>query len=563
MIAAIYARKSTEQNGVGEEGKSVTRQIEHAREYAAKKGWTVAEEHIYVDDGVSGAEFVKRPGLVRLLNALKPRPPFQALVMSEESRLGREQIATASVLKEISEAGVRVFYHLEDREARLDDATGKFLEAVRHFAAEMEREKARQRTRDAMLRKAKAAHVTGGRVFGYDNVEQRCPEGKRLHVRRVINQAEAEVVSRIFDSCAKGWGFRRIAHDLNAARLPAPRPSKAGPRGWSPSTVRDVVHRQLYRGLIVWNRTQKRDAWGHKRPQRRKEHEWLRVPVPELRIVSDELWQAAHDRLHSSRETYLRSTDGRLWGKPSNGIESKYLLTGMAVCGRCGGALTARSRSHGRHRGLFYQCLVNVQRGRSVCDNDLAVPLKDTEKAVLGIVEDDVLRPEVVDAALREAVAKLEAPGADRAVEHGRVQAVLARVETELARLTEALVSGGPLPSIVAAIKEREEHRSRAQQDLEALEQLEQMRGLDRSRLARELRTKLADWRGLLSRNVAQARQVLRSLVPDRLTFMPKDEGGERFYIFEGRAVLDRVLAGIALPKAGLAPTGFEPVFSD
>jgi len=30
MIAAIYARKSTEQTGVSEDAKSVTRQIEHA-----------------------------------------------------------------------------------------------------------------------------------------------------------------------------------------------------------------------------------------------------------------------------------------------------------------------------------------------------------------------------------------------------------------------------------------------------------------------------------------------------------------------------------------------------
>src|SRR3989304_3573288 len=42
MIAAIYARKSTEQN-TGDEEKSVTRQIAHARAYAARKGWTVAE----------------------------------------------------------------------------------------------------------------------------------------------------------------------------------------------------------------------------------------------------------------------------------------------------------------------------------------------------------------------------------------------------------------------------------------------------------------------------------------------------------------------------------------
>ena len=35
MIAAIYARKSTEQTGTAEEAKSVTWQIEHARAYAA------------------------------------------------------------------------------------------------------------------------------------------------------------------------------------------------------------------------------------------------------------------------------------------------------------------------------------------------------------------------------------------------------------------------------------------------------------------------------------------------------------------------------------------------
>ena len=63
MIAAIYARKSTEQIGVADEQKSVARQIEHARAYAARKGWTVADEHVFVDDGISGAEFANRPGV--------------------------------------------------------------------------------------------------------------------------------------------------------------------------------------------------------------------------------------------------------------------------------------------------------------------------------------------------------------------------------------------------------------------------------------------------------------------------------------------------------------------
>ena len=111
MIAAVYVRKSTEQNGVGDEEKSVTRQVEHARAYAARKGWTV--EHVYADDGISGAELGdRRPGLARLLSALKPRPPFQVLVMSEESRLGREQIETAYALKQL------VTMSKESREAR-------------------------------------------------------------------------------------------------------------------------------------------------------------------------------------------------------------------------------------------------------------------------------------------------------------------------------------------------------------------------------------------------------------------------------------------------------------
>ena len=84
MTAAIYARKSTEQNGVADAEKSVTRQIEHATDYAVGKGWTVAEGHIYCDDGISGAEFANRPGFLRLMNALKPTPGFHVLIMSEE-----------------------------------------------------------------------------------------------------------------------------------------------------------------------------------------------------------------------------------------------------------------------------------------------------------------------------------------------------------------------------------------------------------------------------------------------------------------------------------------------
>jgi hypothetical protein len=76
-------------------------------EVAARKGWTVDDACIYVDDGILDAEFTNRPGFVCLMNVLKPRAPFEALVMSEESRLGREAIETAYALKQLVTAGAR------------------------------------------------------------------------------------------------------------------------------------------------------------------------------------------------------------------------------------------------------------------------------------------------------------------------------------------------------------------------------------------------------------------------------------------------------------------------
>jgi hypothetical protein len=64
----------------------------------------------------------------------------QVLIMSEESRLGREQIETAYALKQIIDAGVRVSFYLEDRERTLDSAMDKVMLSLTNFAAEMERE---------------------------------------------------------------------------------------------------------------------------------------------------------------------------------------------------------------------------------------------------------------------------------------------------------------------------------------------------------------------------------------------------------------------------------------
>lgn len=544
MIAAVYARKSTEQSGVPDAEKSVARQIEHADGYAAAKGWTVADAHVYVDDGISGAEFAARPGFLRLMNALKPRPPFGVLIMSEESRLGREAIETAYALKQIVAAGVRVFFYLEDRERTLDSPTDKIMLSLTSFADELEREKARQRTYDAMVRKARAGHVTGGRVFGYDNL--RMDTGG---VRRVINDAEATIVRRIFELAATGVGLTNIAKTLNAEHAPSPRAQQGRPNGWVATSVREVLHRPIYRGELLWNQSRKRDRWGVKRQRNRPEQEWIRLAMPELAIVSEAQWTAAQTQMTKHRERYAGSFRKLLVGR-----EPKYLLSGFLRCAMCGSGLEARSRSHGRERRVFYGCSAFHRRGRSVCSNSLTVPMEIADAAVLSSIEANVLDPRVLDAAVRRAAKRLSDPCGSFGP--SKLRRDLVAIDRELANLTAAVAAGGDVASLVTAMRDRETQRRLL---------LERLRASDAPTLSppavvADLQARLTDWRSLLSDETPKARTLLKRLIVGRLTMAPTAEG---FYRFEGKGTLEPLLAGAipTVPQSMASPTGFEPVF--
>src|SRR5262245_57817639 len=217
MMAAIYARKSRPEEGKHEDEKSVTRQKDEARAYCQRKGWIVAEDHVYEDDAISGKYGEDhRPGLKALLAAAEATPrPFDVVVMAKDDRLMRNQWKLAVALSRLYDAGVRLFYYQEDREVNLDDATGRFMEQVRGYASEAYRESVTKHMVDALKRKAKAGHVHGGRVFGYDNVRV---EG---HVERQIDEAEAAVVRQVFEAFTRGARPKRIAADLTAADAPA------------------------------------------------------------------------------------------------------------------------------------------------------------------------------------------------------------------------------------------------------------------------------------------------------------------------------------------------------
>jgi len=524
MLSAIYARKSTVQEIVDDQ-KSVARQIEHARQYAQRKGWTVDECAVFIDDGISGAEFATRPGFVRLMNALKPRPPFQVLIMSEESRLGREAIETAYALKQIVTAGVRVFFYLEDRERTLDSPTDKIMLSLTAFADELEREKARQRVTDAMLRKARAGHVCGGSCFGYRNVEITAPgpDGRahRQFVKREVHPDQAAVIRRIFELCAAGDGLKGITKRLNAEGATAPRSQQGRPRAWAPSTVREVLYREAYRGVLVYNRTQKRDRWGQRREKGRPAADWIRVPDENLRIVSDALWQAAHGQLTERRENYGIGRPDALRGLMARGSRQSYLLSGFARCGCCGGSVQVVSRASTTGRLFRYGCGQYAGRGATICSNARLARLDEVDAEIRELLATEVLRPTVIESALDKAIAMLRKPNLP-VPDRNQLTKRLRAVEARLSNLTEMAAKGGAVPAVLEALNRSEAERQALEREL-ADRKVSRREDVcpDARTLRQVLRKQLDDWNGLIQGNVTEARGLLSVVLRERITFTP------------------------------------------
>ena len=397
---AIYARKSTKQADVSDEQKSVERQIENARAFAAARKWIVLENHIYKDDGKSGASSLARlPDKARMLDAITAtkKPPFEALIIQGPDRLSRRDGDEAfTELKGITKAGVEVWFYSDATKfeyGTLQSNTVGFLKG--EFAAEFRRDIARK-TAEAMTRKAHRGVVTGGSCFGYDNYCSACgrdiPAGasrccKKADTLRRRNVVEAAIVQRIFELSAAGDGLTRITKTLNEEGAATPRPQQDRPRGWTNSTVREVLRRTAYKGVITYGQTKKRDLTGDVAPHDRDPAEWLTISAEHLRIVSDELWTAVHQRLGGGRRTLTLVRTNEPIDIRTRDVESKHLLSGFAKCGHCGGALSAVTRAHGsgqqRFRVPFYGCYNNWKRGHRVCANALVLRTDVVDHAVL------------------------------------------------------------------------------------------------------------------------------------------------------------------------------------
>jgi site-specific DNA recombinase len=534
MLAGIYARKSTDDSDRNEEARSTTRQVERATEYARAKGWTVDPRHVYVDDAVSGAEWKHRPGFNALLAALEPRPPFGVLIVSELSRIGRDTVRTPAAVLQLEEAGVDIRSYLSDAPISLADESSEIHTIFNSLAASFERRRARQRTYDALRRRAEAGAVTGGRVYGYRN--ERDAKG---YVRRVIHEVEADVVRRIFTLYAEGDGLTRIAKRLNADGAPPPR---AGTGSWAPTAVREIIRRDLYAGVVVWNRSQKVTRRGTKTQRRRPVTEWLRRDAPELRIVSEALWGAVERRRERAASTFPGTTrDGRHVSRPAGGdLVSPYLLSGLAQCAACGGSLVAMTRPHGptgaRQRVPMYGCVYHHKRGATVCTNDVVIRQEKLDEAFLEALA-EAIDERLLARAVTKAVALLQRRGPQASDQRAALTKERERIAAGVRHLLDAVKLGRATDTLL-----NELHAQEA--TLKALERrITELDGrrvvpMDGKRLAGRLEAVAGEFRATLKRGGPRARQLLqRVLNGRRVPCVPFREQGRRGYRFRAAEI--------------------------
>lgn len=102
--------------------------------------------------------------------------------------------------------------------------------------------------------------------------------------------------------------------------------------------------RELYQGVVLWNRTQAIQLGGTRKQRKRPESEWLRIDAPELRIITQVLWAQIEER-EPNEPTYGEKAVGLLSRPTGEDCRSPYLLSSIAKCVTCGGSIVALKRT--------------------------------------------------------------------------------------------------------------------------------------------------------------------------------------------------------------------------
>src|SRR5262249_28344425 len=264
-----------------------------------------------------------------------------------------------------------------------------------------------------------------------------------------------------------------------------------------------------------------------------------------LRIVEQDLWDAAHARLAAARESFLRATGGRMGGH-AQAIVNRYLLSGLLACGArsdapgrkpfCGSPLVATTR--GRQKIPTYVCAGHREKGKTFCTNQTGVPMTEMNRAVI-----DSLKVTFSDAKfeqyLRDQAADTEQVAARRA-ERENLLLKIPKLAAAEARLAKAIAVSDDMDALVAELKATQQERRQAEArgtDLEGYER--ELR--DQQEQVERLRHVWGGWAAALEADVPTARGILKKVLVGRILVRPVGRGA---WTFAGISRYDGALRG-------------------
>lgn len=417
----------------------------------------------------TGFELWQRKGMERIRDLIRTRQ-IDVLVVYDPDRLSRNQAHVAIIFEEAQQHGVLIRFVTVD--AFDDTPIGRHIRSSLAFAAELEREKTKERTWRGIVAQAESGRRMPGCKprFGYRWEDVELPGGKVwTKARLVADPLTAPVVQRIFSLAVDGVPTRRIAATLSAEGVPTP---KGGDR-WSQASARNVLGEPMYTGRADAFRYRTEKVVGEKRDgshgqivrvlKRSDGDEGLkRTDLSEGTVeplVDLLTFRAIEGRMAQNREESIRNTH------PEH-REDALLRSSFAKCGYCGKNLVvSRSRGVGR-----YTCQHTAPRGGTCPSFSVSTTILDQmvwRRVKVALADEDAFVSEI-EAQLRGPAAEADLAGIDATLERiKRERAFAVRQVDRIGRDTvdpeEADEAAAPYNAKLVALakQERETKRER------------------------------------------------------------------------------------------------------
>lgn len=557
MRAAIYARFSTDM----QRATSIDDQIAVAHRYAAERGWQVRQEHTFYDAAVSGAS-LDRPGIQALIAAAARRPlAFDVLLVDDSSRVSRDLADAVRFAQDLKFYGVRVIFISQSIDTANEQA--ETLIAVHGLVDGLYLREMAAKIKRGLAGQLERGFATGSTTFGYRTVGVPDPGGRidangpvLLGKRVEIEPSEARIVVEIFESYAGGLGIGRIVARLNGADYLGPRSAR-----WKDGAVKRVLANEKYTGKLIWGKKTFERRPGTRqhvqRPIPRKQ--WHVHERPELRIVSDELWNRVQARRAEVRGTLPASTDRTLMRGRNAALHSPYLFSGFLKCATCGGALAITTGGHGSPR---YGCLRAWRNGSTACANRLTIRAKVVDACLLERLQGALLEPATVAYVTEALSAALNSRVDDRDRLLTDAHAAREQAAQRLAHLVRAIENGAPSAALNGPIADRQAELARLDTTLADLEEQPDTTARRLAVMPSLVREQLADLAGLLSGTPERTKLEFRRLDLRVEMASVTDEHPRPFYRATVAAALPE-LAGVSdLRRATTGPLALRGVRS-